>query len=55
MLCPGFNHKVIVVGTKSSAWFFVSVRLAHSFPPFHAFIQIQEKSEGFSHLRGIEF
>lgn len=54
MLCPGFNHKVIVVGTKSAAgslclslWHAPSLLL-------HAFIQVQEKSEGVSHLRGVE-
>lgn len=53
-LCPGFNHKVIVVGTNSSAvslclscWHTLSLLL-------HAFISVQEKSEGLSYLKGIE-
>lgn len=53
MLRPAFSHQVIVVGNSTASslcpccWHIPSLLL-------YAFIQIQEKSERVSHLRGIE-
>lgn len=53
-LCPGLSHKAIVVGTASAAGSLcVSLWHAHSLVLLSS-LQVQEKSEGISHLRGIE-